>query len=101
MFFAKCKSMLVYQILILHLAIIIVICNGTISPGKTRSKKKSSLQSIDAFEGVRNQSLQELKLIKPDTTSKDILTYHGTYHRNISQRHFNGTVLGYLTPVNN
>lgn len=87
--------------LLLYLAFIIATNNATIAPGEGRAKSKSttSVKTLKIYEGLRDQSLQELKLIKPEPSAKDILIYHGTYYRELSQRHFNGTILGYLTPV--
>lgn len=49
--------------------------------------------------GPIRESVFDRNLIEDEPSSKGILIENGAYYEDTSLRHFNGTVLGYVTPV--
>ncbi|XP_073826363.1 chitinase domain-containing protein 1 [Musca autumnalis] len=70
----------------------IATVQSTITPGKKAQPKPKA--------GPRDESVFDLDLIQQEPTVKDILLNSGAYYRDTTVRHFNGSVLGFVTPWN-
>lgn len=71
---------------------------ATISPGKSGKSSKSK-PSYRERKGPVNLSVIERNLVQEEPSIKDIISNYQTFHDDTSRRYFNGTVLGYVTPV--
>lgn len=69
---------------------------GTLSPD---SKSKSKLKESKFLRGPQDNDVFALDLVSPEPLPKDILMHHDAYYKDTALRHFNGTTLGYVTPV--
>lgn len=72
------------------------LCIATISPG---DKNKSQQKVIRAKKGPVELDVFERKLIDLEPSPQEILMENAAYCKSVGKRHFNGTVLGYVTPV--
>lgn len=73
--------------------------DGTISPSD-KGKKSKAVKELKVKSGPIDQSVFERNLIEDEPFAKDILVESGAYYRNTTARRFDGSVLGYVTPVN-
>lgn len=69
---------------------------STISPGDKSQKQPKPLK---VKTGPRVESVFDLDLIDIEPSAKEILINSGSYYKDTSARRFNGTVLGFVTPV--
>lgn len=74
------------------------LCFATISPGD-KSKSQQKVLKAKNKKGPVDESVYERKLIDTDPSPQEILVEHAAYCKHVDQRNFNGTVLGYVTPV--
>lgn len=92
--------------------IVVGLVAGTLSPSsrgekkkrKNAAKKPSGLPAVEeskAIAGPIDETVFDRNLVQEEPLSRDILYEHGAYSKETSQRHFSGTVLGYVTPWNN
>lgn len=72
------------------------LCIATISPG---DKNKNQQKTIKAKKGPVDESVFERKLIDLEPSPQEILVENAAYCKSVGKRNFNGTVLGYVTPV--
>lgn len=70
--------------------------DSTISPGDKSQKQPKPLK---LKTGPRDESVFDLDLIDIEPSAKEILINNGAYYKDTSARRFNGTVLGFVTPV--
>ena len=70
--------------------------NSTISPGDKSQKQPKPLK---VKTGPRDESVFDLDLIDIEPSAREILINSGSYYKNTAERRFNGTVLGFVTPV--
>lgn len=71
---------------------------GTISPSD-KGKKSKAAKELKENSGPVEKSVFDRNLIEDEPFARDILTEHAAYFQNTSARHFDGSVLGYVTPV--
>lgn len=69
---------------------------GTLSPN---SKSKSKNKESKFLRGPQDNDVFSLDLVSPQPSPKEILMHHEAYYKDTALRHFNGTTLGYVTPV--
>lgn len=81
---------------ILYVYITISSVVGTISPGD-KSQKQPKLLKVKT--GPRDESVFDLDLIDIEPSAKEVLINSGSYYKDTKVRNFNGTVLGFVTPV--
>lgn len=88
-----------YQsLLFVIVAIIIPPAISTISPSS--KTKKGKLKQADTPKiGPQRDNVFDRNLIEAEPAGQHILLEHAAYYKNTSNRLFNGTVLGYVTPV--
>lgn len=86
------------------LAVWLVACvagpfvGGTISPSD-KGKKSKAAKELEASSGPVGKSVFDRNLIEDEPFARDILAEHAAYFQNTSARNFDGSVLGYVTPV--
>jgi len=68
----------------------------TLSPD---SKSKSKHRESKFLRGPQDNDVFGLDLISSEPLPKDILMNNEAYYKDTALRHFNGTTLGYVTPV--
>lgn len=83
------------------LFIVTILCaialgGATLTPSK---KGKKSTKEVKPKKGPQSSSVIDRNLIEEEPAARDILLEHATYYRDTDSRLFNGTVLGYVTPV--
>ncbi|XP_055595972.1 chitinase domain-containing protein 1 [Uranotaenia lowii] len=74
-------------------------CHGTLSPSDTKKAKKT--KELKVKQGPQPTNVVERGLVQEEPSAKDILVENGAYHEATDQKHFEGNVLGYVTPWNN
>lgn len=75
---------------------------ATISPSSKGKKAKASKEKeLKVNEGPVEDNVFERVLVDEEPSAADILMENGAYCKDTSRRLFNGTVLGYVTPVRN
>lgn len=77
---------------------IISFANTTLAP-KDRQKKGQKPKDIIIKNGPQDQNVFDKQLIDVEPSGRDILVENAAYYRNTKNRLFNGTILGYVTPV--
>lgn len=83
--------------LVLALCVHLAGVSGTISKSdKTKSKSKLNVKTGKIDKTVFDRDL----VTQDEPSSKSILMESGAYYQDTALRNFNGTVLGYVTPVN-
>lgn len=72
--------------------------SATLSPS-SKGERKAKDKELPVKTGPIRESVFDRNLIEDEPSSKGILIESGAYYEDTSLRHFNGTVLGYVTPV--
>lgn len=91
--------------LILVGAIFIVLiahASATINPSKNKKVKQKSQPEVTKVvvnKGPVERSVYERNLVDNEPLSSEILSEAHTYYHETSLKNFNGTLLGYVTPV--
>ncbi|XP_047144279.1 chitinase domain-containing protein 1 isoform X1 [Hydra vulgaris] len=81
----------------------ILICECTLVKREKKEKdtcSKDSCKSISSLKGPSVDSVQALNLITINVKYNDIIKYYEAYYNVVTQRVFDGDVLGYVTPWN-
>lgn len=73
--------------------------SATLSPS-SKSKGKGKEKEFQVKTGPIGETVFDRGLIDEEPSSKAIIIESGAYYQDTSLRNFNGTVLGYVTPVN-
>lgn len=85
-----------YLFIFTLLAVILHLNDATLSPSK---KGKKVVKELKTKKGPQSTSVIDRNLIEEEPVARDILLEHATYFRDTDLKLFNGTVLGYVTPV--
>lgn len=81
---------------LLDIGTVLSLAAATISPGnKVKQNKQLKVKS-----GPQEENVIDRNLVEEEPMAKDILIENAGYHKETSLRHFNGTVLGYVTAWN-
>lgn len=73
---------------------------ATLNPSKKKGKGKQKAQEVvNTNSGPQEKSVYERNLVVEEPLATDILKEANTYYKETSLKNFNGTVLGYVTPV--
>jgi len=86
--------------LVLLLAVLLLLLTcvlGTLAPDSQKPKGKPKESSLRG--GPQDNDVFDLGLVNPEPLAKDIVTNHRGYFKETGLRRFNGTTLGYVTPV--
>lgn len=86
-----------YQLALVALLLVVSIVDATLVPSK---KGKKAAKELKTKQGPQPSSVLDRNLVEEEPAARDILVEHATYFRDTDRRLFDGTVLGYVTPVN-
>ena len=87
-----------YQLSVVLLIPLLATCvHSTLNPNSKKSKKNPP--DVKTNSGPVNLDVFERGLVDAEPQSLSIIQEANTYYRETSLKNFNGTVLGYLTPV--
>lgn len=78
--------------------VLIYSVSSTINPSKIK-KGKQKVQEAVVNKGPKLFSVYERNLVDSEPLASDIVAEAHTYYKERSLKNFNGTVLGYVTPV--
>lgn len=74
--------------------------SSTLNPSKNKKGKQKSQEAIVKInKGPVDKSVYDRNLVDNEPMAADILSEANTYYENTHLKNFNGTVLGYVTPV--
>lgn len=82
----------------IYLLCLILNINCTLSP-PAKGKRVKLGKELKANSGPVEKSVFQRNLIDDEPAAKDILVENEAYYRDTSKRLFDGTILGYVTPV--
>lgn len=81
------------------LATLVVTVSATINPSKNKKNKQKQSDTVKVRSGPQEKNVYERKLVDNEPLASDIIAESGTYYKETGLKNFNGTVLGYVTPV--
>lgn len=83
-------------------ALLICCVSSTINPSKNKKGKQKTQEVADLKinKGPQLLSVYDRNLVDNEPLASDIVSEAHTYYKERSVKNFNGTVLGYVTPVN-
>lgn len=84
--------------LILGFLCISHLAYGTLSPSN-KNKKAKSAKDVKVKSGPQPDSVIDRNLVEEEPMARDIIVENAAYYKDTKNRLFNGTVLGYVTPV--
>lgn len=84
------------QVFTVTLLIAVAICSATLTPSK---RGKRVAKELKAKQGPQSHSVIDRNLVEEEPVGRDILLEHAAYCRDTDRKLFDGTVLGYVTPV--
>lgn len=87
-----------YQLVVI--CCILSIVSGTLTP-KNKKEKNSKQKELKVKVGPVGESVFERNLVDEEPLANSIIIENGAYFKETSERLFNGTILGYVTPVRN
>lgn len=88
------------KVLLLLLSVLIINTVGaTLSPSKNKKGKQQKEKELILKVGPVEKNVYERELVIEEPTGNSIVIESGTYFKETGLKNFNGTVLGYVTPV--
>lgn len=93
--------------LLLYLVALVIVASSvlaTLNPSKNKKgkqKAKTVPSVIKVKSGPQENSVYERNLVDNEPLASDIIAEAHTYYKDTSLKNFNGSVLGYVTPVIN
>lgn len=72
---------------------------GTLGPSNTKKGKQKTPPEIKINQGPVDKSVFDRGLVDAEPLASSIISEANTYYKDTSLKNFNGTVLGYVTPV--
>ena len=72
---------------------------STLSPSKNKKGKQQKDKELIIKTGPVEKNVYERELVIEEPTGNSIVIESGTYFKETGLKNFNGTVLGYVTPV--
>lgn len=76
-----------------------LITSATIAP-PDKNKKGRQTKEFKVNKGPVEKNVVERNLVQDEPTSESILKESATFYKNTSARLFDGSTLGFVTPVN-
>lgn len=76
-----------------------LLSNATIAP-PDKNKKVKPVKEFKVNKGPVDKNVFERNLVQDEPTSESIIKQSGTYYKNTSARLFDGSTVGFVTPVN-
>jgi hypothetical protein len=83
----------------LILVILPSVAYGTLTPKSKNDKKTPKTKELKVKVTPDNLNVFDRNLIEEEPVANDILVENQAYCKDTKTRRFNGTVLGYVTPV--
>lgn len=89
---------------LLVIQLLFALTHATLYPKSKKSKQKKKSEDLDETKFVINkgpvsETVYERNLVTTHPLASDIIAESAAYYQNTRLKHFNGTVLGYVTPV--
>lgn len=86
---------------VLFIVLTVSFVSATINPAKNKKGKQKTQAEvkIKINDGPHEKSVYERNLVDNEPLASEIIAESGTYYKETSLKNFNGTVLGYVTPV--
>lgn len=85
--------------LVLTLVLLITI-EATLAPkAKGANKKTIKQKEFKVINGPQEENVFDRNLVEEEPASRDIISDNAAYYRRTDKKLFNGTILGYVTPV--
>lgn len=81
---------------------LIACATATINPSKNKKTKQKTSTEVNKVKekiGPQETSVYDRNLVDNEPQAADILAEANTYYEDTSLKNFNGTLLGYVTPV--
>jgi chitinase domain-containing protein 1 len=72
---------------------------ATLGPSNTKKGKQKAPAEVKTNQGPVDKSVFDRGLVDAEPLASSIISEANTYFRDTSLKNFNGTVLGYVTPV--
>lgn len=81
--------------------VFVVTVSATLNPSKNKKAKAKPEKVINVTvnKGPQEKSVYEKNLVDNEPLASSIISEAHTYYHDTSLKNFNGTVLGYVTPV--
>jgi hypothetical protein len=96
----KCFSIMKRLLNYVLIAILIASASATINPSNNKkNKQKTTGDDVKEKSGPQDKSVYERNLVDNEPLASDIIAEAGTHFKETGLKNFNGTVLGYVTPV--
>lgn len=86
-----------FLVITLVIHILIYSTQATLTPNNKKSKKNPA--EVKMNHGPVNSDVFQRGLVDAEPQAANIIAEANTYYRETSLKNFNGTVLGYVTPV--
>lgn len=83
-------------------AIALISCvSSTINPSKNKKGKQKNQEptNLKINKGPQESSVYDRNLVESEPLASEIIAEAHAYYRDTRLKNFNGTVLGYVTPV--
>lgn len=84
---------------ILTILTLIVFTSATLNPSKNKKGKSKATPEAKVNSGAVDKNVFDRNLVEIEPQSTSIISEANTYYRETGLKNFNGTVLGYVTPV--
>lgn len=82
------------------LALVAEFGESTLNPSKNKAKSKQKVKEVvNSKSGAQEKSVYDRNLVVQEPLAVDIVSEANTYYKETSLKNFNGSVLGYVTPV--
>lgn len=93
--------LLKYKLSVLLLTLVLLITiEATLTPkSKGANKKTTKQKEFKVINGPQEESVFDRNLVEEEPASRDIISDNAAYYRRTDKKLFNGTILGYVTPV--
>lgn len=92
------KAAFVWSIFVFICVSYVLLVDATLSPSNKNKKPKSG-KDIKVKSGPQPDSVFDRNLVEEEPMARDIIVENAAYYKDTKNRLFNGTVLGYVTPV--
>lgn len=101
LWFPRSELIMKFLLNVVLLTVLVACVNATINPSKTKkAKQKTSAEvNVKINKGPQERSVYERNLVDHEPLASEIIAEAHTYYKDTSLKNFNGSLLGYVTPV--
>lgn len=78
---------------------LLTFVTATINPSKNKKTKQKTTSEVKINKGPQERSVYERNLVDHEPLASEIISEAHTYYKDTSLKNFNGSLLGYVTPV--